>query len=243
MTALLASVRSSEEALDAAHAGADLIDLKEPDAGALGGVSINEITRIVRLLRAQYPVKPISATIGDVPTEALEEITARVIEVSDTGVDYVKVGVTPGVAARRCLVELASLPAAVVPVLLCDEGIDVNLVRFAAELGFAAIVFDTAMKDGRSIFDHVDEDTLRACLRVAGGSGGMAGLAGSLGRAQLAMIRELAPDIAGFRTALCEGGRGGRIDPGRVEWWVDALKGGGRRPEGEGVSSVATHSR
>ena len=40
MTALLASVRSSEEALDAAQAGADLIDLKEPDAGALGGVHL-----------------------------------------------------------------------------------------------------------------------------------------------------------------------------------------------------------
>ena len=35
MTALLASVRSHDEALDAARAGADLIDLKEPGAGAL----------------------------------------------------------------------------------------------------------------------------------------------------------------------------------------------------------------
>ena len=36
MTALLASVRSSEEALDAVQAGAELIDLKEPGSGALG---------------------------------------------------------------------------------------------------------------------------------------------------------------------------------------------------------------
>ncbi len=48
MTALLASVRSSAEALDAAHAGAELIDLKEPGAGALGGVAVDEIARIVR---------------------------------------------------------------------------------------------------------------------------------------------------------------------------------------------------
>jgi (5-formylfuran-3-yl)methyl phosphate synthase len=223
MTALLASVRSSEEALDAAQAGAELIDLKEPGSGALGDVSLPEIARIVAMLRATYPVKPISATIGDVATEAIDEITERVIEVSNTGVDYVKVGVTPGAAARRCLVELANLPAAVMPVLLCDAGIDVELTRFAAELGFAGIVFDTAIKDGRTIFDCVDANTLAVCLRAAGEHGAMTGLAGSLGWPQLAEIRELAPDIVGFRTALCEGGRAGRLDPVRVAQWADAL--------------------
>jgi (5-formylfuran-3-yl)methyl phosphate synthase len=223
MTALLASVRSSEEAIDAAQAGAELIDLKEPGAGALGGVSIDEITRIVDTLRARYPVKPISATIGDVPTDALDEIAARVIEVSQAGVDYVKVGVMPGPAARRCLIELSNLPAAVMPVLLCDEGIDVELANFAAERGFAGIVFDTALKDGRTLFDCVAMDTLKACLSAAGARGGMTGLAGSLGWAQLAQIRELAPDIVGFRTALCDGGRSARLDPVRVAQWADAL--------------------
>lgn len=223
MTALLASVRSSKEALDAARAGAELIDLKEPGAGALGGVPLDEITRIVATLRSIYPVKPISATIGDLATEATDAIAARVIDVSNTGVDYVKVGVTPGSAARHCLLALANLPAAVVPVLLCDAGMDVELARFAAELGFAGIVFDTAVKDGRTLFDHIDKNTLAACLRVAGEKGSMTGLAGSLGWAQLTEIRELAPDIAGFRTALCEGGRTGRLDPAKVAQWADAL--------------------
>jgi uncharacterized protein (UPF0264 family) len=223
MTALLASVRSSEEALDAAQAGADLIDLKEPDAGALGGVPVADIARIVDTLRARYPVKPISATIGDVPTDAFDVITRRVIEVSDTGVDYVKVGVTPGLAARRCLITLASLPAAVVPVLLCDAGIDTELVCFTAELGFAGIVFDTARKNGQAIFDCVDMDTLKACLRAASASGGMTGLAGSMNWTHLPLIHELAPDIAGFRTALCDNGRVSRLDPARVVQWAEAL--------------------
>jgi uncharacterized protein (UPF0264 family) len=227
MTALLASVRSSEEAFDAAQAGADLIDLKEPSAGALGGVSVAEIARIVDTLRSRYPVKPISATIGDIPTDATDEIAARVIEVAHTGVDYVKVGVTagsaPGPAARRCLVELANLPAAVMPVLLCDAGLDLPLVTFAAELGFVGIVFDTALKDGRTLFDCVDAATLKSALSAAGLHGGMTGLAGSLGWAQLELIHELAPDIAGFRTALCTGGRTARLDPVLVAQWVDAL--------------------
>lgn len=240
MTALLASVRSHDEAFDAARAGADLIDLKEPNAGALGGLSIGDIARIVRELRARYPVKPISATIGDLPPEALDEIAARVIDVSDTGVDYVKVGVTPGPAARRCVEQLANLPAAVVPVLLCDGGMEGELVAHAASLGFVGVMFDTSTKDGSTLFDHVDSDSLARWLRLVRQQGAMCGLAGSLGLAQLEQIRALAPDVAGFRTALCVDGRRSRLDPQRVADWADALHSGsgGVRGAGGDVDSV-----
>jgi uncharacterized protein (UPF0264 family) len=236
MTALLASVRSDDEAFDAARAGAELIDLKEPNAGALGGLSIGDITFIARQLRARYPVKPISATIGDVPMDALDEIAARVIEVSDAGIDYVKVGVTPGPSARRCLEQLANLPAAVVPVLLCDGGMDSamnDLVAHAATLGFVGVMFDTAGKDGSTLFDHVNSDTLARWLRLTRERGAMSGIAGSLGWAQFEQIRALAPDVAGFRTALCVDGRRSRLDPQRVAQWAAALHG----PAGERVGA------
>lgn len=229
MTALLASVRSIDEAFDAAGAGADLIDLKEPDDGALGGVSIDAMTRIVHQLRGRYPVKPVSATIGDVPVDALDEIAMRVIAVRDTGVDYVKVGVQvdvgSGMAARRCLDELAGLPATVVPVLLCDDGgVDDGLVGHAAALGFAGIMFDTANKDGRTLFDHVDVERLARWLVLTRAHGAMGGVAGALGWPQLAQIRALGPDVAGFRTALCASGRRSRLDPLRVAQWAGALR-------------------
>ncbi|OLL31505.1 hypothetical protein BTH42_11230 [Burkholderia sp. SRS-W-2-2016] len=223
MTALLASVRSAEEAFDAARAGAELIDLKEPNEGALGGLPSVAIADIARQLRARYPVKPISATIGDVPTDAIDEIAARVIDVSDAGVDYVKVGVTRGPSARRCIEQLANLPATVVPVLLCDGGMDDELVSHTAALGFAGMMFDTAGKDGNTLFDHVDVDSLARWLRLARSRGAMVGIAGALGWAQLEQIRALAPDVAGFRTALCADGRRSRLDPERVAQWVSAL--------------------
>ncbi|MGF6504440.1 (5-formylfuran-3-yl)methyl phosphate synthase [Paraburkholderia sp. 32] len=229
MTALLASVRSADEAFDAARAGAELIDLKEPDDGALGGLSIGAITTIAQQLRARYPVKPISAAIGDVPADAFDEIAARVIDVSDAGVDYVKVGVARGPAARRCIEQLANLPASVVPVLLCDGGMDDELVSHTAALGFAGLMFDTASKDGGTLFDHVDVDSLARWLRLARQRGAMAGIAGALGWAQLPQIRALAPDVAGFRTALCADGRRSRLDPERVAQWASAL----HRPAGE----------
>jgi uncharacterized protein (UPF0264 family) len=223
MTALLVSVRTHDEALDAAGAGAELIDLKEPRDGALGGLPIDEIARIAREVRARFPVKPISATIGDLPSDALETIADRVEAVSDAGVDYVKVGVTPGPSAHACLELLASLPASVVPVLLADAGIDDALVSRAASLGFVGVMFDTLGKDGRTLFDHVDGATLARWMREIGARGAMTGLAGSLGWAQLASVRALAPDFAGFRGAVCAQGRGSRLDPQRVAQWVDAL--------------------
>lgn len=223
MTVLLASVRSQDEAFAAAQAGAEFIDLKEPHAGALGGLPAVEIGRIVAALHAQYPVRPISATIGDFQSDEIEDIVQRVVEVSDTGVDYVKVGVTGGPAARRCLDALASLPAAVVPVLLCDTGVDGELVAHAASLGFAGVMFDTVGKDGRTLFDHVDNLTLANWLKLVRERGAMSGIAGSLGWDELAQIRALAPDIAGFRGALCVDGRGSALDPARVAQWAEAL--------------------
>lgn len=227
MTALLASVRSADEAFDAAQAGAELIDLKEPRAGALGGVATGDIARIVIALRARYPVRPISATIGDWPNHALDDITGRVLEVAAAGVDYVKVGISPGAGAERCLRHLASLPAAVVPVLLSDEGVDRALAALAAQLGFVGIVFDTAGKDGRTLFDCVDVQTLAACIADARARGTMSAVAGSLGWRDLHTIRLLAPDIAGFRGALCDerDGRSGKLDPRKVERWARALHG------------------
>lgn len=238
MTALLASVRSADEAFDAAQAGAELIDLKEPSAGALGGVAVPDIANIVRALRAQYALRPISATIGDLPNDALDEMTSRVLDVAAAGVDYVKVGVSPGAGAEACLRHLAGLPAAVVPVLLSDDGVDRALAALAAQLGFVGIVFDTASKDGRTLFDCVDVSVLAACVAEARSRGTMIAVAGSLGWGDLDRIRMLAPDIAGFRGALCDerDGRVGRLDPRRVERWVRALHGERSLVAGAGVS-------
>lgn len=224
MTALLASVRSIEEALDAARAGADLIDLKEPHAGALGGVEVNEIARIVRRLRAEYATRPISATIGDLPDHALDEMTTRVLDVAAAGVDYVKVGISTEAALKH----LSGVPAVTVPVLLSDRGIDHKLALMTAELRFPAIVFDTALKDGRTLFDCVSFEALRECVRELRASGMMTGIAGSLGWNDRDSIRAIVPDFAGFRGALCSGHAGrhdrkGKLDPSLVSRWAHAL--------------------
>ena len=51
----------------------------------------------------------------------------------------------------------------------------------------------------------------------------MIGLAGALRPAQLETLASLGPDFAGFRSAVCEGGRTGRLEASRVRELVARL--------------------
>jgi len=217
MTALLTSVRNVEEALQAAAAGADLIDLKEPRAGALGALPAQTVREVVRTVRARWPGRLLSATIGDLAPAEHAAMVLMANTIGKCGVDYVKVGVAPGHHAREALQRLAALPWRVVPVFLADHGVDLALVEAACALGFPAVMADTADKRAGCLFDCVDMARLAAMVTLARRHGAKVGLAGSLRLDHLPQLRALAPDFAGFRGALCDDGRAGRLDPARVE--------------------------
>jgi uncharacterized protein (UPF0264 family) len=221
MTALLASVRTAEEARLAVGAGADIVDLKEPRAGALGALPLLLIESIVAQVRAIATV-PVSATIGDLDDGAINERVERVFATARTGVDYVKVGM-PRREAGAALARLRALPVPVVPLFFADDGLDFPSIETAAALGFPIVMVDTADKAAGSLFDCVDMAALRRMLVIVRRAGARAGLAGSLRAGHVPALRELAPDIAGFRGALCEGSRVGRLDPGRLRTLRAAL--------------------
>lgn len=221
---LLISVRSVDEALLVAGAGADFIDLKEPGLGALGGLPLATIAAIVGALRQRRITLPVSATIGDLPMAALEEILAHVDAVAACGVDYVKVGVTRDAMAAVVLERLAGCSAAVVPVFIADHGLDEALVNRAAALGFPALMADTADKLAGSLFDVAPPAALRRFIGAARGAGALVGLAGALQRSHAAALAELAPDFAGFRSAACVGGRSQALDASCLRDLVDTMR-------------------
>lgn len=216
MTAILSSVRDLEEACEAAAAGADLIDLKEPTAGALGALAPARIIEIVSVLRARWPGTPISATIGDLPADAHAERRARVEAIARCGVDYVKAGIVPGPYARAAIDSLCGLAAAIVPVFLCDLGVDVDTIDYAARQGVAGVMVDTADKTRGSLLAHADVKALAELVAIAARHGCLSGIAGSLRLEDAPLLRRLAPDFAGFRGALCHGDRRGRFDRARL---------------------------
>lgn len=207
----LASVTSSEEARTALAAGADIIDCKAPQAGALGALPVAAVAAIVDAVRAEAAV---SATIGDLPAEAAVLVPAAEAMAS-TGVPIVKVGFFANAGARQAIGALKSAslgPARLYAVLMADHDPDFDLIDAMADARFLGVMLDTAEKSHGSLSGIMAPARLAAFVDRARAAGLMAGLAGSLRRGDIAPLTVLRPDILGFRGALCSGGRTGTLE-------------------------------
>ncbi|WP_291171846.1 (5-formylfuran-3-yl)methyl phosphate synthase [Hyphomicrobium sp.] len=199
---LLASVASEAEARLAAAGSADIIDAKNPASGALGALPVDVVSRIRKAVPAHILV---SATVGDLPAEP-EPVVAAARAMATSGCDIVKVGLFPGGdphATIRHLGRHIAQRTPLVAVLMADAPLDLALVPLLGEAGFRGVMLDTASKDGRTLLDHRTPDALRAFVAAAHEAGLFAGLAGSLRLAHIPELLALAPDVLGFRGALC----------------------------------------
>ncbi|MGH7675643.1 MAG: (5-formylfuran-3-yl)methyl phosphate synthase, partial [Gemmatimonadales bacterium] len=84
---LLVSVAGAREARTALLGGADLIDAKDPERGALGAVTPGVLRSIYAAVHSR---RPVSAALGDAVDEA--RVARRVSAAAAIGVAYVKVG-------------------------------------------------------------------------------------------------------------------------------------------------------
>ena len=69
MTGMLASVRNLEEAKMVYQGGADIIDIKEPNEGALGAVPLSQIHHVVDCLLYTSP-SPRDLSTSRMPSSA-----------------------------------------------------------------------------------------------------------------------------------------------------------------------------
>jgi (5-formylfuran-3-yl)methyl phosphate synthase len=223
---LLVSVRNPDEVEAALSGGADIIDAKDPVRGPLGPVAHD----VLRAIDARVPPGvPLSVALGD--DLSAESVGAAIAElpIRRRAEVYVKVGFPgPARAAEfRTLLSIAASAAArhptaprLVAVVYADRNSDsAHSARIPGEVraaGVAALLVDTAGKDGRSLLDWWPEQTLRDWLRAGRDAGLELALAGSLGRGELTVVAALAPDIIGVRGAACLGGRTGSVDATRV---------------------------
>jgi dihydroneopterin aldolase len=214
-TLFLASVRDAAEAELAIGAGADIIDLKDPDAGALGALAPAAIEACVRAVRGRVPM---SATVGDLPLEE-RSLRAAVLATASHGVDYVKLGLFPGGDAEGALQGLAPLAPRIrlIVVLFADALPEFDAVALAARIGAAGIMLDTIGKGGVSLPSLIAPERLRDVIASARARGLAIGFAGSLRAGDVPALLALGPDLLGFRGALCRGGRRGEpLDPVRL---------------------------
>ena len=205
MNAMLASVRSVEEARIALSGGCDWLDIKEPDAGALGQAPFAVVRDIVRLTAARVPV---SATIGD-RWDAPATIAAAVTAMADTGVDYIKVGIRARDIDQASLLALRRASGegrAVIAVCMAEAPPAVADLAALADAGICGAMLDTIDKGGLRLTALMNVTALTAFVAEVHRLGLLAGLAGKLRVADLATLATCGADYLGFRSALCADG-------------------------------------
>lgn len=212
---LLASVATLAEVELALAAGADLIDLKDPAAGALGAWPLAGLGAAVALVAGR---RTVSATVGDLPPEA-SILSSAAQATAATGVDIVKLGFLAGADHRDLAQELAPMARGgtrLVAVLMADTAPDLGLAGSLAEAGFFGVMLDTADKASGGLLRHQAVHDLARFVADGHAHGLRVGLAGSLRLEDVAVLTPLGPDFLGFRGALCHAGRGSAMDGQRL---------------------------
>lgn len=223
---LLVSVADAEEAAAALVGGADVIDAKDPAAGALGAVPVH----VFREIRAAVgDARPVTAAMGDMSEAIAAERIAR--EMAGAGARFVKVGfagidsptkVAQIVAAAVFGSRAVSAEKTGVVAVAYADAARVSSIAFedllaVASLGGAeGVLVDTANKRGPGLRQLVTPATLSRWVAAAHDAGLFIAAAGRLTADDLAFVRDSGADIAGVRGAACEGGRTGRVSTGKV---------------------------
>lgn len=204
MTRWLASVQSVAEAQTLLANLPDILDMKDPLQGALGALSVGEVSTIVDLVAGSCQT---SATVGDLPMEA-ELIIEAIRNMASSGVDYVKVGLFPDRLLAECLMEMSQmigqLNVPVIAVLFADKMPEKDVLPLLKSSGFSGVMVDTASKNGQHLLEHWDELRLSDFVETAREYDLLCGLAGALRFEDIAALQAIGADYLGFRSALCQ---------------------------------------
>ena len=222
MTLMLASVTNPAEAEAVWAGGADIIDLKDPAKGALGALDAKVAAGIVRSVGKRKPVSAAAGSSLGAPGAVVDAVAAM----AATGVDYVKVGFSPGKAGADCVRALGphASTTRLVGVLFADCELDLDMLALMANNGFTGAMLDTAKKGAGRLFDHMDIAALDRFIDRCRENGLTSGLAGSLEAPDVPRLLPLQPNYLGFRASLCQGrAREAAIDAASVRMIRDLI--------------------
>jgi uncharacterized protein (UPF0264 family) len=216
---LLVSVSNAGEAAAAVAGGTDIVDAKDPHAGALGAVAPVVLCEI---RKAVAGAQTLSAAAGDAVNETAAEAAARALTAA--GAAFVKVGFAGVEDSGRVLGLVAATVRGALRVVAVAYADAANagslthdaITEAAARGGAAGVLLDTADKDGPALRELMTRSALASWVSRAHGANLFVAVAGKLTAEDLAFVRDAGADIAGVRGAACEGGRQGRVSVDRV---------------------------
>lgn len=233
MTKLLVSVRDVEEAQIALDAGVDLIDMKDPTKGALGAVNAADAQRIADLCGVRR--KPLSMALGELPADFPGDVNAfDPFALFDDPpptvpeeVSFAKIGLAGCARRPRWRAQLQLLRRTLDPntgfvAVIYADGDAVGapaaeaIVAEAIGLEARAVLVDTAVKDGRTLFDHWSPAQLRRFVEEVQSLGMLAVVGGGLTPVVIPQAVLSGADYVAVRGAACATDRTSKIDAARI---------------------------
>lgn len=247
MTRLLVSVRTLDEALLAAAAGVDLIDVKEPTRGPLGMADDAVRRAIGQRLGSDHSLSAACGELHDfVNSRASKGDNIASFNNDSTsscwhGYRFAKIGLARCASdanwQSHWLAWRSSLPSEVEPVLVCYADGEscgaptfVELRDFASSANVRWMLFDTWEKRGPGLcqlwqtkeFLRIGQELRRAGLSYV--------LAGKLTLNDVTPLSSLGAEYLGIRGSVCEpdssshDSRCGQLSSEKIKSWLSALK-------------------
>ena len=226
---LLVSPSSVEEA--SLSLAADIIDVKKPSEGSLGANFPWVISAIKDLTD-----KPVSAAIGDYeyrPGGAAQGAFGA----ASAGADYIKIGLmlkdkseafemieSVTKAVKWKYPEKYVVIAAYADFERVDTISPMDISELVAKAGADVAMIDTAVKDGKRLFDFLDEKTLTEFTETNRKLGLKTALAGSLKFEDLDLLKRMNPEIIGVRGMVCGGDRSATIQEELVQKAMEMVR-------------------
>ncbi len=204
MTQLLISVKNVDEAAIALAGGADIIDLKNPDEGALGALPISEIQTILAFINGR---KLVSATIGDIPMQA-DLIVDQVVQLQKLPLNIIKIGFFATGNYQVCLDALQKLRLdrqQMIAVMFAEQDYPDDLLTKIKQAGFSGVMIDTMHKNGKTFLDYYLATAIDDFVTHVSANKLLFGIAGSLQLKHVENAKKMKPDFIGFRGGVCVG--------------------------------------
>ena len=149
MTRMLASVANAAEAGVVVQLGADVIDLKDANRGALGAVPLDIARRAIAGVAGRSET---SAALGDPPYDE-GELLAAARALAAIGVDTLKLAVdAPTLDRLGDFLSGLARDVRLVGMMFADEKPDFALIAKLAALGFKGAMLDTRDKNSRPAY-------------------------------------------------------------------------------------------
>jgi len=234
---LLVSVRNEAEALTALAAGADVIDVKEPERGSLGAADVGTIAAVVRAVQGRALV---TAAMGEL-AEFADGRMDGARPLLPSGVSLFKFGLAgcgdrpdwqsqlgDAIGGLRDGGNDAPRPVAVVYAdwRKARSPSPEEVLEAALKFKCPALLVDTWDKSEGDLFAHWPIAQIELFVERVRASRVAVVLAGSLAGASISRAVELGPDIIAVRGAACTSGRTGAISADKVRELKELISAG-----------------